>query len=396
MTNQYLLPKHTNFWGRSKLTPLPLYDRWFVFATVSLISIGLLMVASSTIVIANQFGQNAFYYVIRQFIYLSLGMLAAFFCIRINTQRWQQMSGWLLIVCLLLLCLVLIPGIGRSVKGSMRWLGIGPFGIQASEFAKLAVIIYLAGFFVRSREKLLTQISSLLVPTLVVTLVAYLLLKEPDFGTATLIIFTSLTIFYLAGGRVSLFISVMILVVSALLLLAISSPYRLARLTAFLDPWQDQFGSGYQLTQSLIAFGRGGLFGIGLGNSIQKLFYLPEAHTDFLIAILAEEFGLVGVLIVIFLFAVLITRGFIIARGALLNDLVFQGFMAYGLTLCLGLQAIINIGVNIGVLPTKGLTLPLMSYGGNSLLVSCIMIGLLLRIDHELRWQVLGLTPRGK
>lgn len=316
-----------------------------------------------------------------------LGLLV----MRIEVARWQQMSMVLLISSVVLLITVLIPGIGHEVNGSMRWIGIGGFGLQVSEFAKLGVIVYLASYITRHQQAVQTQVSGFVKPMLVLAVVGALLLKEPDFGAVVVLLCTALGMMYLAGVRLWQFAVLLLVALAAVAVLAISSPYRLARLTSFLNPWANQFDSGYQLTQSLIAFGRGSWMGLGLGESVQKLFYLPEAHTDFMLAVLAEELGLLGVLAVSGLFVLLVARALIIARRAQLKDLRFAAFIAYGLGLQLALQVMINIGVNTGLLPTKGLTLPLMSYGGSSMLMTCVSVALLLRIDHETRWQVLGL-----
>ena len=276
-----------------------------------------------------------------------------------------------------------MPGIGRHVNGSVRWIGFGPIGIQVSELAKLVAIIYMADYLTRRNIEVQTQISGFLKPMILLGLMSLLLLKEPDFGASTVIMATALGMMFLAGARFWQFLMLLGSVAAALAALAFSSPYRLERLTAFLNPWSNEYASGYQLTQSLIAFGRGGWFGVGLGDSVQKLYYLPEAHTDFLFAVFAEELGLIGVLVVICLFGIMIWRGFVIAKRAHLQKNLFGAFLGYGLSLWMAMQAMINMGVNSGVLPTKGLTLPLMSYGGSSMVVMLIVIGLLFRIDYE-------------
>ena len=293
--------------------------------------------------------------------------------------------------CLLLLVLVLIPGIGRTVNGSRRWLALGPVGIQVSELAKMTMIFYLAGYLVRQKESVSQSILGFIRPMMVLGVVAVLLLLEPDFGATVVIACTVMAMLFLTGVKLRYYLGLMLGVGVSLAFLAVSSPYRVARLTAFLNPWADQFNSGYQLTQSLIAFGRGGWSGVGLGDGVQKLFYLPESHTDFLFAVLAEELGLLGILLVLALYSILVIRGLIIGLNANLQERLFASYTAYGITFWLGLQAAINMGVNAGLLPTKGLTLPLMSYGGASIVVNCMVIALLLRIDHENRWQALGL-----
>jgi cell division protein FtsW len=296
----------------------------------------------------------------------------------------------LLILAFILLILVLIPGIGRSVNGSRRWLGFGPLSLQVSEYVKMATVLFLAGFLVRRQEEIRTKFSGFIKPMGLYCLIAVLLLLEPDFGATTVIGFTVIAMMFLAGMKTWQFIVLILLVGIAFALLAISAPYRMQRLTTFLDPWATAFGSGYQLTQSLIAFGRGGLFGVGLGNSVQKLFYLPEAHTDFLFAVLAEELGLFAVLAVIGLYALFIWRILRIGRFSQLKGKLFPAYVCYGFGVWLALQVFVNIGVNSGLLPTKGLTLPLISYGGSSLLIDCIAIGILLRIDYENRLEGLG------
>lgn len=367
-----------------------LYDRYLLFAILILLAFGLLMVASTSIVISErQYGQ-AFHYFFHQLLYLVLGLGVGVILFQIKTDHWQEISLTLLIVNIGLLVLVLIPGIGRQVNGSMRWLGFGPFGLQVSEFVKLTMIIYLAGYLLRQEKQVQTQIRGFLKPLLVLGVITFLLLREPDFGAATVILMTSLGMLFLGGVRIWQFVILFTSVVLVLGILAISSPYRLARLTSFLNPWANQFDSGYQLTQSLIAFGRGGWFGVGLGESIQKLFYLPEAHTDFLFAVLTEELGLIGGLFMILLFSVLVWRALRIGHCCFHAGQRFSAYLAYGIGLNIALQVMINIGVNMGVLPTKGLTLPLMSYGGSSLLITCMMLALLLRIDYERRLSEFG------
>jgi cell division protein FtsW len=374
-----------------------LYDRWLLIAAMVLATLGLLMVASSSMTIAQQYYQQSFYFLTRQGIHLLAGLIAALIVVRIDTQVWQKLSTWLLLLSVVLLILVLLPGMGRTVNGSTRWLGFGPFSLQVSELVKCWVVMYLAGYIARHRLAVQREFMSFVKPLIIMGVIALLLLQQPDFGAAVVIMATCLGMLFLAGVRFWQYAVVMGMALFGFTAVAISSPYRLARITGFLNPWADQFDSGYQLTQSLIAFGRGGWFGNGLGESIQKLFYLPEAHTDFIFAIITEELGLLGGLLVILLFTIVIWRGMAIGRRALLHEQWFAGYLAYGFTIWLGLQAIINMGVSTGLLPTKGITLPLMSYGGSSLVVTCVVIGLLLRIDYEIRWKVLGLsTNRGK
>jgi len=277
------------------------------------------------------------------------------------------------------------------VNGSARWIGIGPLGFQVSELAKFSLVIYMAGYLVKRNNEIQFHFSGFLKPMVILGTVAILLLKEPDFGATVVVTSTTLGMMFLAGMRLRNFIALFSVVIGAMAVIAVSAPYRMIRLTSFLNPWDRAFDTGYQLTQSLIAFGRGGLYGVGLGKSIQKMFYLPEAHTDFLFAVIAEELGLIGMLLVIGLFLLLVIRIFIIGRQAQKLEKHFSGFVAYGFGLWIAIQFIVSIGVNSGLLPTKGLTLPLMSYGGSSILVNCIMIGVLLRIDHENRLIALGI-----
>lgn len=375
---------------RSYLSPRP-YDRWLVFTVLGLITLGLLMVASASIETSDQQLHEPFYYFYRQLVFLILGTLLGSIIVQIEVAIWEKISGMVLIAVMLMLALVLIPGLGHSVNGSVRWFGYGPFRIQVSELAKFAVVIYMAGYLVRRHEEIETKLSGFLKPMGLIAIIAILLLKEPDFGATVVILATALGMMFLAGMKLRHFALLLMGVLFLLSVVAISEPYRLLRLTTFLNPWANPYDSGYQLTQSLIAFGRGGWFGVGLGNSIQKLFYLPEAHTDFLFAVIAEELGLVGLLVVILLFSFLVLRILYIGRQAQQLGRHFSGYVAYGFGLWIAIQFMVSIGVNSGVLPTKGLTLPLVSYGGSSMLINCFLIALLLRIDYENRMKLLGL-----
>jgi cell division protein FtsW len=359
------------------------FDPWLLTASFALTAIGLLMVTSASMVISErQFGYP-FHFLWHQFVYLLLGCILGLVALRLTLAQWRILGTYLFILCLILLILVLIPGLGRKVNGSIRWLSIGAFSLQVSELAKFSVILYLAGYLVRREDEVQTRVYGFIKPMVLLVIVSVLLLLEPDFGATTVIMTTALGMMFMGRVRLWQFILLLVLVTCALSILAISSPYRLQRMTTFLHPWENPFDAGYQLTQSLIAFGRGGIWGVGLGNSIQKLFYLPEAQTDFLFAVLAEELGFIGECLVIFLFMVLVGRALYVGRQADLLDKRFEAYVAYGFALWLGLQAMINIGVNSGLLPTKGLTLPLMSYGGNSLLINCVVIAILLRITHD-------------
>jgi len=341
-------------------------------------------------VISERHFHQPFHYLLRQSIYLGFGIMVAFIVLRIDTRFWEKVSAPLILVSIVLLAAVLVPGIGRSVNGSMRWIGVGPMGMQISELVKLCVIIYIAGYLVRRGDELRQRASGFLKPMFVLAIIGALLLKEPDFGATVVILATAMAMMFLAGVRFWQFMLLLFVVAVIVALIAVASPYRVARLTTFLNPWAQQFDSGYQLTQSLIAFGRGGWLGVGLGESVQKLFYLPEAHTDFIFAVLVEELGLIGVSVVIGFYTLLVARILAIGRNAHHIGKLFSAYMAYGFAFWFGLQAMINMGVTSGALPTKGLTLPLISYGGSSMLVMCTVLALIMRIDHETRREILG------
>lgn len=358
-------------------------DWWLLGPILTLLSIGLIMVGSASISIADREMQEPFYYLWRQGLYLLVGLFSASVVMRIRIYRWEQLGPALLTFGIFSLLSVLI--VGHEVNGSLRWISFGWIQIQPSEFMKLFVIIFLAGYFVKYADEVRTSLKGFLKPMILLSVIAILLLMEPDFGAAAVIAITALGMMFLGGVRLRQFAVLFVLMAIAFTVVAYSEPYRIERLSCFLNPWADPYDCGFQLTQSLIAFGRGDWVGVGLGSSIQKLFYLPEAHTDFLFAVLAEELGLIGGLLVIFLFALIVWRAFSIGRHAMLIDDRYHGFLAYGLGLHIGLQAYINIGVNMGVLPTKGLTLPLMSYGGSSMLATCVACAMLLRIANEHR-----------
>lgn len=360
-------------------------DLKLLVSAVVLLGIGLVMVASSSISIAERQLADPLYFFWRQFAYSIIGIIAAIAVFKIPLDYVQSSGPILMVVSLLALVLVLIPGLGREVNGSVRWLNLGVFSIQVSEFVKLSIVIYLAGYLVRHNEEVRTNLGGFVRPLMLMLVFAFLLLLEPDYGAVAVIMMTAMGMLWLGGARFFQFVFLLLTLALALSLVAISSPYRLERLTTFLNPWADPFNSGFQLTQALIAFGRGEWFGVGLGSSVQKLFYLPEAHTDFVFAVLAEELGLLSAASVILLFVFIVIRGLMIGRRAEKRERPFTAFLAYGLSVWFGLQAFINIGVNMGVLPTKGLTLPLMSYGGSSLIVMCIVVSLILRADHETR-----------
>ena len=358
-------------------------DTTTIAIVMGIVLFGLIMVTSASVSIASQETGQPFYYLERQLLLTLIGALfaALLFCIR--TDVLERISVPLLIVALALLFFVLVPGLGHVVNGSRRWLHVLGFNFQVSELARVLVLIYLASYAVRREAELRTTFGGLAKPLGLLCLVGALLLAEPDLGAATVLFATGFGMLFLAGARLRYVLAMAAIAAAAFVLLAVTSSYRLRRILTFLHPWDDPIKSGYQLTQSLIAIGRGQWFGVGLGESVQKLFYLPEAHTDFLFAVLAEELGLAGVLLTLSLFVALIWRSFYIARLASQAGLRFQSYLASGFGLWVGIQSFINIGVNMGVLPTKGLTLPLMSYGRSSLIVSLAWVGLLLRVYHE-------------
>lgn len=371
--------------GRHVPEWLDQYDPWLLGLALILIGFGLVLVASASITVAERNFGAPLYYFIRQSCAAALGLGLAFVVLKLPLKLWQQLDLTLLLAGLVLLVLVLIPGIGVQVNGSMRWIDLGPVSLQASEPVKLCVIVYLAGYLVRRAEWVRTSLGGFIRPIAVLTLIAGLLLLEPDYGASVVLFATALGMLFLGGVPLGRFVAWVAAASTALFALAILSPYRLQRLLSFLDPWQDPFNTGFQLTQALIAFGRGDWFGVGLGGSVQKLFYLPEAHTDFVFAVLAEEFGFIGCALVILIFALFVWRAMTVGQLAMQNGLPFAAYLAYGVGLVIGIQAFVNIGVNMGVLPTKGLTLPLLSYGSNSLIVTCILLALLVRADYEVR-----------
>ena len=368
--------------------PLP----WLVVSAAALLMIGVVMIASASMDTAAANLGNSYYYALRQLIFAGLGCALALTAANVPVSWWYR-SGWLLLaIGMASLMLVLTP-MGKTVNGSTRWIPLGLFNVQVSEVAKLCLIAYLAGYVVRRRDELVNTWWGFIKPVLVLGVGSALLVTQPDFGATVVLMTAALGMIFLSGVRLTRFMPLIAVCVVLGAVLIITQPYRLKRVVSYLDPWQDQYNTGYQLTQSLIAFGRGEWAGVGLGNSIQKLFYLPEAHTDFIFAITAEEFGLLGSMIILALFTVLVLSGFVIARNAERQGMGFAACFAYGLTLLLGLQAMINMAVNTGLLPTKGLTLPLMSYGGSSLLVVCVSIGILVRIEMERQQQLAADNP---
>jgi cell division protein FtsW len=371
-------------YARSTGTPRRLVlDPWVIGPVAALLLVGLVMVASASIGVADRDMGEPFFYFQRQLMYAAMGLAACAIAVAIPTALWDRYSMVLLGIGFFLLLAVLVPGIGHEVNGSRRWVRLGIMNFQISELSRVLLLTYVASYAVRRAEELRADFKGFLRPCIVLGLAAVLLLAEPDFGAATVLMTTGLAVLFLAGARIRHLLVPLVLGIAAMATLAVTSSYRMRRLTAFRNPWEDPFDSGFQLTQSLIAIGRGEWFGVGLGSSVQKLFYLPEAHTDFVFAVLAEEFGFAGVLAVIVLFALLVGRALAISRNAARAGLAFQSLLAAAVGIWLGLQVFVNVGVNMGLLPTKGLTLPLLSYGGSSMLVTLGWLGVLLRVHHE-------------
>jgi cell division protein FtsW len=364
------------------------YDQALLWVTLILLGIGLVMVYSASIALAEAdkaTGHQSTYFLIRQAIYLTIGIGAAFVAFQVPTHVWQKLAPWLFLGGIFLLILVLIPGVGRNVNGSQRWLSLFVINLQPSEFMKLFAAIYVADYTIRKSAVMDSFTRGFLPMVAVMVIVGWLLLREPDFGAFAVIAAISISILWLGGINGRIFAGLLALLPVAIVGLIWSSPYRLQRVIGFMDPWADPFGKGYQLSHALIAFGRGEWFGVGLGASVEKLLYLPEAHTDFLLAVIAEELGFIGVLTVVGLFAWVVLRAFRIGKEAVANERYFSALLAQGIGVWIGVQGIINMGVNMGVLPTKGLTLPLLSFGGSGILANCIALAILLRVDWENR-----------
>ncbi|MGB5164382.1 MAG: putative lipid II flippase FtsW [Woeseiaceae bacterium] len=377
--------------ARSAMMPFPArlrtelkLDPVLLTIVLTLLLGGFVILASASTSISDNIVGNPFHYLQRQLLAAVIGCACGIVCLFVPMQVWRTLGPLLLLGGLGLLLVVLVPGVGYEVNGARRWIRVGIMNLQVSEPARLCLILYLAGYLVRRQKDVRERFVGFLRPMLLLSLACAALLAEPDFGASVVLLATALAMLFVAGARIRDFLLFFSAAVVAMAALAIASPYRMQRLTVFLDPWADPYNSGFQLTQSLIAIGRGEWFGVGLGDSVQKLFYLPEAHTDFVFAVYAEEFGLLGSLLLIALFLVLLWRIFGLARRAVDMERYFEAYFAIGIGTWLGLQAFINVGVNMGMLPTKGLTLPLISYGRSSLIVTLIAIAMLMRVHHEL------------
>lgn len=360
-------------------------DGTLCLAVAILLGWGLVMVASASVAIGEKMSGSPLYFFERQMVFVMLGCVCGVMAFAVPMKSWENSGPLLLAFTFFLLVLVLIPHVGVRVNSARRWLDFAVFRLQASEPARLAMILYLAGYIVRRQLQLQTTLKGLAVPFLPLGLVSLLLLAEPDFGATAILIAVAMLMLFLGGARLSYLGGLFTVVGTALAVVVTTAAYRMKRLLVFTDPWADANGGGWQLTQSLIAVGRGEVFGVGLGNSLQKLQYLPEMHTDFIFAILAEEFGLMGVASLLVLFGIIVWRGFVIGQNAERLNCLFKAYLCYGLSSWLGLQAMINMAVNMGMLPTKGLTLPFVSYGGSSLITVLVMLALILRVDHENR-----------
>ncbi|NGZ65887.1 cell division protein FtsW [Vibrio aestuarianus subsp. cardii] len=373
----------TRHWFRSR-SPEALFDRQLVWIALGLMLTGLVMVTSASFPISSRLTEQPFHFMFRHAIFLMLALLTSSVVLQIPMKRWMQYSSVLLGLSFLLLIVVLLAG--KSVNGASRWIPLGLFNLQPAEVAKLSLFIFMSGYLVRKHDEVRqTFFGGFMKPIMVFGTLAALLLGQPDLGTVVVMLVTLFGMLFIAGAKLSQFIALMVAGVMAVIGLIAAEPYRIRRVTSFLDPWEDPFGSGYQLTQSLMAFGRGEWFGQGLGNSIQKLEYLPEAHTDFVFAVLAEELGFVGVVLVLLLIFSLVLKAVLIGKKAFEHDQQFGGYLAFGIGIWFAFQTLVNVGAAAGMVPTKGLTLPLISYGGSSLIIMSVAVAILLRIDHECR-----------
>ena len=369
------------------------FDQILVWSAILLLSLGLVMVYSASIAIAEAArgtGGYAAHFLMRHGAYLLIGILVGLIAFQVPMPIWQKYSFRLFLFGVLLLVLVLIPGIGREVNGSRRWISLLVVNFQPSEFVKLFMVIYAADYTIRKRVHLDNFRKGFFPILVVMSVIGLLLLKEPDFGAFVVITAIVMATLFLGGVNLKVFMGLISILIVGLLTLIWIEPYRMQRIVGFMDPWIDPYGKGYQLSHALIAFGRGEWLGVGLGGSVEKLFYLPEAHTDFLLAVIAEELGCIGVVAVVILFAGLVVRSFVIGRQATMQERHFSALVAQGIGVWLGMQALIDMGVNMGILPTKGLTLPLMSFGGSSIVANCAALAVLLRVDWENRQSMRG------
>jgi len=379
--------------SRRRIGKLPDMDWSLLFCVLLLLAFGFVMVSSASLSIADRTFDAPFHFVTRHALALGLAMGLGILAFAVPTAWWERSSTALFFIGLLLLVLVLVPGIGRTVNGATRWIPLGPLNLQSSELMKLFAVIYISGYLVRRRQEVTTRLSGFLKPMFLMVIASALIMSQPDFGTTAVMLATVMALLFLGGVQVTHFAALFAMLAGAAAMLVIVEPYRLQRVTSFMHPFADPFDTGFQLSQALIAFGRGEWLGVGLGNGIQKQFFLPEAHTDFLMAVIGEEFGLAGTLAVIGAFGFILWRAFRIGARAEQAGHWFAAYTAHGLGLGMALQAFINIGVNLGLFPTKGLTLPFLSYGSNSIIIACVAVGILLRIDLDLRREAVEQGP---
>ena len=368
-------------------------DLTLLWSGLFLLLLGMVMVYSSSIAIAEasrMASHNPAHYLLRHAVFLAVGLVAAGIAFQVPLSAWQQLAPWLFVAGCVMLMLVLVPGIGRDVNGARRWFSLGPINLQPSELMKLFAVLYAADYTVRKMPHMQDLKKAFLPMACAMVVVGVLLLKEPDFGAFVVIISIAIGILFLGGMRARLFAVLIVVLLVAFAVMIVVSPYRRDRIFGFMDPWSDAFGRGYQLSHALIAFGRGEFFGVGLGASVEKLFYLPEAHTDFLLAVIAEELGFVVVVGVVVLFGLVVQRAFVVGRQAVSLDRLYPALVAQGVGIWIGVQGFINMGVNMGLLPTKGLTLPFMSYGGSGILCNSVALAILLRVDWENRQLMRG------
>lgn len=374
-----------------RLTPShSLYDRTLIWLLLALLVIGFVMVSSASIPISTRLHNDPFYFALRAGLYVVAALCACTFFVQIPSQKWEKYNGWFFVISLFLLVVVLF--VGKNINGATRWIPIGPLNFQPAELAKLAVICYFASFYVRKFDEMRSKPLSFIRPFVILLIFTGLLLLQPDLGSTAVIFVLTFAMLFIMGARILQFVLLAVVAGLGFIFLVLTSEYRLKRVTSFMDPFADAQGDGYQLSHSLMAFGQGEFWGRGLGNSIQKLEYLPEAHTDFVMAVVGEEFGFVGIVFVVLLLCALTFRAFKISRESLALEQRFKGFFAFGIGVWIFIQGFVNLGVASGLLPTKGLTFPLVSYGGSSLIVMSVAIAVLIRIDHENRLARLGQT----
>ncbi|AXQ14490.1 cell division protein FtsW [Shewanella algae] len=372
-----------DWFGEKQSQGMQLYDRRLLLAVLSLIAFGFVMVMSASMPEAQSLTGNPFHFVTRHLFYLVGCVVIAAVVLQVEMQRWQQLSPLMLLLVGVMLVAVLI--VGTTVNGATRWLSLGPVRIQVAEIAKFAFAVYMAGYLVRRHQEVRENAKGFYKPIAVFAVYAFLILMQPDLGTVVVLFVGTVGLLFLAGARLLDFFALILAGVMTFVALVLREPYRMRRVTSFLDPWQDPFGSGYQLTQSLMAYGRGDWFGQGLGNSIQKLEYLPEAHTDFIFAVIGEELGFMGIIAVLAVLLFVALRAIRLGSQCLAMDRAFEGYLAYAIGIWICFQTVVNVGASIGILPTKGLTLPFISYGGSSLWVMTAAVMMLIRIDHERR-----------